>query len=547
MNRTSSTRREFLTKSSAVLSIGLLGEMSLSQRAFANSSEAGAKQAVACSRREAGEAAAAVLRQGGNAVDAAAAALVVQCVIEPYYVGLGGYASSFVLYDAKTGRVRAIDADSRAPRKFDPATFNEAAGMHGYLAVGVPGVIAGIDSALRQFGTMPFKTLAQPALALAENGTRVTPRLANAFDSLQQSIDPVSHRAFFPDGVPAKDATWRQADLARMIRRLGDEGLASFYTGDMAATIARQVQAGGGALAEEDFHDFHATLVEPLHITYRGFDLYTPPLPSGGLTSLSILKTLEQFDLSKLEPWGAKYIELFAGASNLCWAERFKFIGDPEFVDVPVEDLLSDKRAAQRAEIMRRGAPTAPALPAEPAHTVNIAVVDKDCNVVSWTATHGGEFGSHVAIEGLGLMLGHGMSRFAYTSLDPNYPAGGKRPQHNMSPLVVLQDGKPYAALGMPGGRMIVTVTAQLAANLIDFKADPKRIVTAPRIHAEGQEPIQVTADTPAAVVDELRKMGHAVEVKPALGGLANAIVIDSKTSAVRAAASGGSTGVVVF
>ena len=202
--------------------------------------------------------------------------------------------------------------------------------------------------------------------------------------------------------------------------------------------------------------------MRPLHIDYRGYDLYTPTLPAGGLTTLSILKTLEQFDLSKFEPWGARYIELFAGASNLCWKERFEYFGDPDFVNVPIADLLSEKRAIARAEMLRKGIATPVSRPSEPPGTVNFVIIDKDRNMISWTATHGGGFGSHVAIEGLGLMLGHGMSRFAFTAPDPNYPAPGKRPQHNMSPLLVLHGGKPYAALGMPGGRAIVTFTAQM-------------------------------------------------------------------------------------
>jgi gamma-glutamyltranspeptidase / glutathione hydrolase len=535
------TRRAFLKHGSAALTFGC------ARSVFGQKVVSKFRQAVACSRREAGEAARDVLLQGGNAIDAAVAALFVQCVIEPSNVGLGGYGGSLVHYHAKTGRVQTIDFDSRAPRRFDPTRLNESTARHGYLAVGVPGILAGIDLALREYGTKPFKTLAKQALALAENGIIVTPRLARSFDQLLRDFDTVSRQAYFPHGVPAEGSTWMQSDLARLIRRLGDEGLASFYNGDIAATMARQVQAGGGVLVADDFHDFRATVVEPARIDYRGYGIYTPPLPSGGLTSLSILKTLEQFDLTRLAPWGAEYIELFAGASNLAWEERFKYFGDPDFVTVPVEELLSDKRAAARAEILRQGMPKTPSHPSEPSHTVNIVVADKDQNLVSWTATHGGDFGAHVAIDGLGLMLGHGMSRFNYKKDSPNYPRPGKRPQHNMAPLVILRRGKPYAGLGLPGGRFIVSVTAQLAVNLIDFQASPREAVSAPRIHTEGQVPILVTSNTPETVVDELKRRGHRVDVRESLGGEANAIVIDPSTSEVQAAASPGSSGVLMF
>jgi gamma-glutamyltranspeptidase/glutathione hydrolase len=178
---------------------------------------------------------------------------------------------------------------------------------------------------------------------------------------------------------------------------------------------------------------------------------------------------------------------------------------------------------------------------------VNIVVVDKEKNVVSLTATHGGGFGAHVAIEGLGLMLGHGMSRFANTSDSPNYPRPLKRPQHNMAPVVVLRRGKPYAGLGLPGGRFIVSVTAQLVASLIDFKATPREAVTAARIHTEGQEPILVTSNMPGAVIDELKRRGNRVDVRESLGGDANVVVIDPSTNLVQAAASEGSTGALMF
>jgi gamma-glutamyltranspeptidase/glutathione hydrolase len=543
------TRREFLwTGVGAAGACGYLGANDHLGILRGYASEAPRqRQAIACSRREAAEAARGILLQGGNAVDAAAAALMVQFVIEPHNVGFGGYGSSFVCFDARTGRVHAIDADARAPHKFDPATFKAATSQQGYLSIGVPGCVAGVDLALRKFGTLPFKVLAQPALALAEDGLLVTATLATKLAQLEKQMDPASRRAYFPRGVPAAGSTWTQPDLGRLIRRLGEEGPDSFYRGEVAATICRQVQAGGGVLAETDFRDFRASAVEPLHIHYRDFDLYTPPLPSGGLTSLSVLKTLEQFDLSRMAPWGAEYIELFAGASNLAWRERFQYFGDPDFVRVPVEDLLSEKRAAVRAEMMRRGRPSVTPRPSGASHTVNLVVADKYGNIVSWTATHGGNFGSHVAIEGLGLILGHGMSRFSLSPSDPNFPAPGKRPQHNMSPLVILRDGHAYAGLGLPGGRFIVSVTAQLANSLIDFKATAEQAVNAPRVHTEGSEPIQLTSKVAAEVVKSLRQRGHRVKQQAALGGPANIITVDQGGGRTQAAATRGSQGVLAF
>ncbi len=178
---------------------------------------------------------------------------------------------------------------------------------------------------------------------------------------------------------------------------------------------------------------------------------------------------------------------------------------------------------------------------------MNILVKDRDENVVSLTATHGEAFGSRVAIEGLGLILGHGMSRFDTNRSSPNFPAPRKRPQHNMSPLVIVRNGKAYAALGLVGGPKIVTVTAQLAVNLIDFQADATKAVSAPRIHTEGEEPILVTSNTGADIIKELRSKGRRVKTVASIGGPANAVVIDPKTQHVQAAASNGPGGVMVF
>jgi gamma-glutamyltranspeptidase / glutathione hydrolase len=549
-----SSRREFLKRGTALLAAGnsaALGLSNLTGNAWAADASVtsdqpaalqnfatGGRQGIACLRREPAEAARDILRQGGNAVDAAVAALLALFVIEPSMTGLGGYGGSMVMYDAKSGHVQTIDSTSRAPRGFDIAKFDAKSSKHGYLAVGVPGNLAGVILAMRQHGTMPFKDVTQAAIALAENGIKVSPTLSTEFKGLVADIDPISMRAYFPNGVPATGATWVQPDLAHLLRRLGDEGPESFYNGAIAATICKHVQANGGTLAVEDLREFTATSAEPLHITYRGYDLYTPTLPSAGLTSLSTLKTLEQFDLSKFEPWSAEYYELLVGAMTLAWAERDRYFGDPEFMKVPIEKLLSEENAKANAAAIRNGDVKPTAVTAEASHTVNVVVADKDQNIVSWTATHGNDFGSHVAIEGLGLMLGHGISRFDAAKDSPNYPAPRKRPQHNMSPLVVLKDGKPVAGLGLPGGTKIVNVTTQMAINLIDFNANAEKIVSAPRLHTEGRDPIQVSATMPDAVVADLQKKGHEVQRATFIGGDANAILIDPKTGELQAAAS---------
>jgi gamma-glutamyltranspeptidase/glutathione hydrolase len=360
-------------------------------------------------------------------------------------------------------------------------------------------------------------------------------------------MDAISRRALFPDGVPVSGQTWKQKDLAQLYRRLGDEGPRTFYTGDVAKKIAAQVQGNGGILSEQDLRLYEATTAEPLRIQYRGFEVTTPAPPASGLTVLTILKTLEQFDLSKVKPWSAEFFDLFLRASRLAWAERAQYFGDPDFIDVPIQQLLSEESAVKRADAIRRQA--APSIVSDlhpgPKHTCNVTAVDHNHNVASITATHGDDFGSRVVIEGLGLTLGHGMSRFNWEGPNPNFPAPGKRMYHNMCPVIIHRDGKPYATVGLPGGQMIVSVTAQLVFSLLDFHATPEQAVNAPRVHVTGKEPVLVSEKTPDDVVKALAAKGNETK-SGRVGGYANAAVIDPHTGGLTAATDAGPQSTIV-
>ncbi len=502
-------------------------------------------------RAEAAAAGMAALKSGGNAVDAAVAAAMVLCVISPTNVGFGGYGGTMAFYEAKAGRVHALDFDSRAPLAYRDEAYKDAkVASHGYLAVGVPAVVAGFDAAMKRFGTQKWKDVSAHAASLADEGFAVDAILVTALKSFAATGDRESVDAIIGErGVPKAGEKWRQPDLARLIRSL-DADPRAFYTGEIAKQIVGQVQANGGLLSEEDLARYEAEVVEPLHIRYRGHELFTPPPPSGGITSLSILKTLEEFDIPTYDRWGGPYFELFAGAAMLCWQDRARWLGDPQFVKVPMEEMLSAKAAAVRAERIRHGdtAPRAdqPALPPSGEHTVNVATVDAQGNAVSLTVTHGESFGARVAIGGLGLFLGHGMSRFDYKQ-SPNAPQPGKRMQHNMCPLMVLKDNKLRHVIGLPGGPKIVTVTAQLAISVIDFGATPGDAVSAPRVHVETQEPILVGATVPFEVAAEMVLMGHNVKGVPSIGGAANVVTIGPADGAMTAACSAGPNGVAGF
>jgi len=502
----------------------------------------GSLAAIATPHVRAADAASDALNGGGNAVDAAVAAVLALCVLQPYNVSLGGYGGAMLVYRADHKSVSAIDFDSRAPLAFKPELYAQHPDRanHGALAVCVPAIVAGLDLALRELGTKRWADVSAHALKLAEEGFDVNAALSGALGELKKHADPISLGAILPTGrVPAVRERWVQKDLAGLLRQLSDNP-AAFYSGKIPKTIVRQLSQQGGILSEEDFARYRPQVVKPIHMRYRGHEVFTPPPPAGGLTTLSILQTLEQFDLSRLQHWGAPYFELFAESAKLCWEERRQYLGDPAFVNVPIERLLSQQMARERADRVRHG-PWATSRPMPPVgtHTVNVVVVDKARNLVSLTATMGDTFGSRVAIAGLGLPLGHGMSRFTWPAQDPhspNSPAPGKRMQHNMSPVIVLNDGKPRAAVGMPGGTRIVTVTAQLAISLIDFGATPAQAVFAPRVHTDGGEPLLLSDAVSEEVARELELMGHKVKRRQPVGGAANVAVLSDDLSKVTVA-----------
>ncbi len=412
-----------------------------------------------------------MLREGGNAVDAAVAAMLALCVVYPGAVGLGGYGGSAVIYLARSRRVVAIDFDSRAPLGFRDGlvTADAQSSYYGPRSVTVPAVVAGLDLAVREFGVKGWREASQPAIRLAEEGFEFEAEHQRFLKRCAPKFDRQSLANLFPGGaVPQVGERWRQPDLARLLRRLADEGPGAFYEGEIAQGIVRFLRERGGILSEGDFREYRPRIVEPVHAACRGFELYTPPPPSGGITALGIVQTVARFDVGGLEPWGGEYFHLLGEATKICWRERSQHLGDPDFVTVSVDELLSERAAEARAEQIRSGKIVSDrATVNQSPHTSNVIACDAEGNVVSLTATQGWQYGSHLVVDGMGLVLNHGMSRFDYSPGSPNAPAGGKRMQHNMSPMLVLEGGRPAFAFGLPGGPKIVSVTAQLALDLI--------------------------------------------------------------------------------
>jgi gamma-glutamyltranspeptidase/glutathione hydrolase len=495
--------------------------------------------AVATSHPRAAAAGAEIIRAGGNAIDAAVAAVCTLAVVTPMSVGFAGYGGTMIAYIAREKKVVAIDFDSRAPLKYTPELYaNPDDRRYSWRAVSVPGVVAGLDLALKKFGTKSWEDVAARALELAENGFVIEKKVRRQLDDWRERTDEESVQSYFGStALPEPGDIWIQKDHAKLIRALMERGAEAMYRGEIPRQICRQVQAHGGVLSEEDFARYSPMLVEPLSVTYRGHQVFTPPPPTGGISSAQALKILDHFEVGSMQPYGADYVHVVAEALKRCWGDRNQYLGDPQFVDVPMEELLSDARAARYADEIRAGGVANVTGKSDSGkHTVNVVSADAQGNVVSLTATQGYIFGSGRVCAGLGLVLGHGMSRFDYEENHPNAPAPWKRMQHNMSPMLVQKDGQPRFAFGMPGGTKIVNVTAQIAMNLIDFGASPDEAVRAPRVHTEGADPIHVTTSIEKSVVQELERMGHQVLREQTLGGPANAIQIEG---GVMSAASG--------
>ncbi len=510
-----------------------------------------------------------MLRDGGNAVDAAVAAMIALCVVVPGAVGLGGYGGSAVIYLARLRRIVAIDFDSWAPLGFREGlvTADLQSCQYGPRSVTAPSVIAGLDLILREYGTKSWRETLQPAIRLAEEGFEVDSEHRRYLDRCAPQFDRQSLANLFPAGtLPEIGSCWRQPEQARLLRQLENEGPGVFYDGEIAKSIVRFLHDRGGILTEEDFRSYCPRIVDPVHISCRGFDLYTPPPPSGGITSLGILQTVEWFlgrgggeqGADCIEPWGGQYFHLLAEATKICWNERYECLGDPDFVNFSVEDFISEEAARTRAEkinMQRAGSEkqtvknlsSRSVLP-DPSnadsHTCNVIAIDAVGNLISLTATQGWMYGSHLVVDGMGLVLNHGMSRFDYIPGHPNAPEAGKRMQHNMSPMIVLQSGRPAFAFGLPGGPKIVSVTAQLALDAIAFGAAPVAAIVAPRLHTTGDEPLLVSSHTPTSIVSELEKQGHIIHRDDDLGGPVNMLAVDPQTEQIDVA-SGEGTGAV--
>jgi len=499
-----------------------------------------------------------VLRRGGNAVDAAVAAAATLGVTEPFSSGIGG-GGFFVYYDAATGEVHTIDGRETAPAAMQSDAFVEggvpipfADAVTSGLSAGVPGTPATWATALDQWGTVDLRRALQGATQVARRGFVVDQTFADqtAANATRFAAFTSTAKLYLPGGAPpAVGSVFRNKDLAHTYELLARRGVGALYTGRLAQEVVDTVQhppvapgstlvARPGLLELGDLASYEALLRDPTHVQYRGLDVYSMgPPSSGGSTVGEALNILEQSDLGALGETEAqhRYLE----ASALAYADRNRYVGDPAFVDVPLAELLSDGFAAERACLIGPTAATKPVAPGSPdgdyagcptpadagaegsdgQSTTHLTTADRWGNVVSYTLTIESIGGNGIVVPHRGFLLNNELTDFNFTDTqgghDPNLPGPGKRPRSSMAPTVVLADGRPWLALGSPGGASIITTVLQVLLNRVDLGMDLPGAVAAPRASQRNSANEQAE---PAYPRTGLTALGHTFVDTPELG-----------------------------
>jgi len=407
----------------------------------------------------------------------------------------------------------------------------EGASLVGHRAVGVPGTVAGMWEAHSRFGRLEWKDLLSPAIDLAEHGYIVHPQLAAERDTVLSDFQDRTNFAHHFGALRANHR-FRQPELAATLRRIQAEGPADFYQGRTAELLAAEMARGGGLVTREDLRSYRAVWREPLRVSWRIHEvLLAPPPSSGGIAVMQLLQMKDELrdEFEGLAHNSPQYVHLTAEMEKRVFADRAEYLGDPDFVTVPVERLLDPAYAARRAgEVDPQGiselATVRPGL--EPVHTTHYSIVDRDGNAVANTYTLNTSFGSGVVVEGAGFLLNNEMDDFSVKPGTPNVYGvvgseanaiePGKRMLSSMSPTILLEQGRPAMVLGTPGGSTIITSVYQTIVNVLDFGMSPDEAVGASRFHHQLLPPDLVTyspsRSLPAATIGALRGRGYRVE-----------------------------------
>jgi gamma-glutamyltranspeptidase / glutathione hydrolase len=512
---------------------------------------------------------AAILARGGNAVDAAVATAFALAVTYPSAGNIGG--GGFMVVRTPAGEAITIDYREVAPLASTPTMYLDSAGRivgrmtsTGWMAPGVPGTVRGMETAHKRFGKLPWRDVVLPAAELAERGFVLTPSLARSINGeVSRGMAP------YPSSVAAYGkpggGEWQPGDtivlrdLGRSIRAIATDGPDAFYTGWIADSIDAAMRANGGIITRRDLAQYQARVREPVRGTYKGYEIISmPPPSSGGVALVQMLNILEPFDLRAMGQWSAESQHLQIEAMRRAYLDRARFLGDPDFVQVPVDRLTSKEHARQvAATIDRQRASRSAELGADilsrPAgqesdETTHFSVVDRDGMAVANTYTLEAGYGSHVVVPGTGMILNNEMGDFnrrpGYTDstgvigTPANLIAPGKRMLSSMTPTIVTRDGQLVLVTGSPGGRTIINTVFNIVLNVVEFGMDARQAVDAPRLHHQWM-PDVATYERDALtqdVIDRLGWMGHTIRVGGGQGD-GHTIYYDARTRTATGAA----------
>jgi len=495
-----------------------------------------------------------VLKEGGNAIDAAVTAAFSLAVTQPRSGNIGG--GGFMLISSeRQNEVIAIDYREKAPSGAYKDMFVDENGLvnnqlsrFSHQSAGVPGTVAGLAFALKLYGTISLKKALEPAIRLARDGFVVTPRFSQGLKTAEARLKKwaASGKQFYKaDGSYYEPGDlFVQNELAATLQRISEKGADEFYKGKTAELLVSEMQRNGGLISMQDMQDYRPVLRKPVHGSYREYDIYSmSPPSSGGVHVLQILNIMEGYPIGKFGHNSAQTLHLMAEAMKYAYADRSRYLGDQDFVKVPVQGLISkDYAGSIRAKIdPARAADSTTVLPGEPAayesnETTHFSIVDKYGNAVSNTYTINFSYGSGITVSGAGFLLNNEMDDFSAKPGMPNAYGliGGeankiepdKRMLSSMSPTIIKRDGKNFLITGSPGGSRIITTTLQVIMNVIDHGLNIQSAVAAPRMHHQWlPDVLRIEEGMSPDTIQKLRSMGHTVDQKSAMGAIQSILI----------------------
>lgn len=508
---------------------------------------------VVCQNHIAAEVGMKILEGGGSAVDAAVATAFALAVVHPIAGNLGG--GGFLVTRDGDGKATCYDFREMAPGGASPrmflkdGQFSDTLHHDSYLSIGVPGTVAGLHLAWKERGKLPWRSLVEPAIRLAEVGFPVSESQSASFKKFLPEFKnyPATIAAFSIEGTPYEAGEiLRQPDLAKSLRRISKHGPAGFYRGETARMLVAEMKRGGGLIKASDLRAYRAIQRKPVQGSYRGFDVIAmPPPSSGGIALIEMLNVLEGYDLAALGPGSPEAAHLMAEAMRRAYRDRALYLGDPDFnSELPVTQLTSKGYAAELRKGISRDHATPSSLagfeePHESDQTTHISVVDGARNAVALTYTLEDHYGSKILVAGAGFLLNNEVGDFnegpgltdnkGMIGTAPNLARPHKRPLSSMSPTILAKDGKLFMVMGSPGGRAIINIVLETILNVVDLGMDAQAAVDAPRFHHQWlPDRFQIEPDTayPKDFLEALKVKGHAISTREERLGAAQIIVL---------------------